>query len=130
MQNNCRKISCEAFQTDTSCALCFLMTIKKDSCHVYLSLPLLGMLRNLIFWVAISNRGSLISDRFNWLKNRSDEYQVIVIEELSSKKIVASGSVFVEKKFIRGCGSVGHIEDIVVDDSQRGKNFGKRYLAP
>ncbi len=60
------------------------------------------------------------------MKKRNDQYFVIVIEELSSSKIVASGTVLVEKKFIRGCGSVGHIEDIVVHDSQRGKSYGKR----
>ncbi|KAJ2573672.1 Glucosamine-phosphate N-acetyltransferase-like protein, partial [Coemansia sp. RSA 1836] len=45
---------------------------------------------------------------------RAGCYFVIVIEDLDSAKIVASGTLVVEQKFIRMCGRVGHIEDIVV----------------
>jgi glucosamine-phosphate N-acetyltransferase len=62
------------------------------------------------------------------MKSRPGEYFVIVIEELApTRRIVASGSILVEQKFIRKCGKVGHIEDIVVHESQRGKNFGRKY---
>ncbi|CAG8591003.1 23406_t:CDS:2 [Gigaspora rosea] len=39
-------------------------------------------------------------------------YYIIVIES-DEKKVVAVGTLFVEMKFIRGCGKAGHIEDIV-----------------
>ncbi|KAJ1719611.1 Glucosamine-phosphate N-acetyltransferase-like protein [Coemansia erecta] len=55
---------------------------------------------------------------------RSGNYLVIVIEDLSTQKIVASGSLIVEQKFLRNCGRVGHIEDIVVAKGQQGKRFG------
>ena len=33
--------------------------------------------------------------------------------------------MFLERKFIHDCGIVGHIEDIVTDESVRGKGMGK-----
>ncbi|KAG0354148.1 N-acetyltransferase, partial [Gamsiella multidivaricata] len=51
-------------------------------------------------------------------------YHVVVIEELAKSRIVATGTLIVEQKFLRGCAKAGHIEDIVVHDSQRGKKFG------
>ena len=33
--------------------------------------------------------------------------------------------MFLERKFIHGCGLVGHIEDIVTDTNVRGKGLGK-----
>lgn len=55
--------------------------------------------------------------------NNSSDYFPVVVEHLN--RIVGSGTLLVEKKIIRGCGLVGHMEDIVVDQSQRGKNLGK-----
>ena len=42
--------------------------------------------------------------------------------------IVASGTLYIEHKFIHQGSSVGHIEDIVVDNNYRGKNLGKEIL--
>lgn len=39
--------------------------------------------------------------------------------------IVGSASLLIERKFIHNCALAGHIEDVVVRDSERGKNFGK-----
>ncbi|KAG0257552.1 Glucosamine-phosphate N-acetyltransferase-like protein [Actinomortierella ambigua] len=55
-------------------------------------------------------------------------YHIVVIEDLSQERIVASGTLIVEQKFIRSSGKAGHIEDIVVHDSQRGKKFGIRLI--
>ncbi|KAJ1824295.1 Glucosamine-phosphate N-acetyltransferase-like protein [Coemansia sp. RSA 2671] len=55
---------------------------------------------------------------------RAGCYFVIVIEDLDAAKIVATGTLVVEQKFIRMCGRVGHIEDIVVAKGQQGKRFG------
>ncbi|CAG8493939.1 8328_t:CDS:2 [Scutellospora calospora] len=65
-------------------------------------------------------------DRFEKMK-RAGGYYIIVIEN-DEKRVVATGTLFVEMKFIRGCGKAGHIEDIVVHDSQRGKSFGKKII--
>ncbi|KAJ6759396.1 GLUCOSAMINE 6-PHOSPHATE N-ACETYLTRANSFERASE [Salix koriyanagi] len=45
-----------------------------------------------------------------------------------SGKIIATGSVFIEKKFLRNCGKVGHIEDVVVDSAARGMQLGKKII--
>ena len=45
-----------------------------------------------------------------------------------SDRIVAVGTVFIERKFLRGLGCVGHIEDIAVDKSQQGKKLGLRII--
>ncbi|KAJ2399047.1 Glucosamine-phosphate N-acetyltransferase-like protein [Coemansia sp. RSA 2559] len=55
---------------------------------------------------------------------RAGCYFVIVIENLETSTIVASGTLVVEQKFLRNCGRVGHIEDIVVAKGQQGKRFG------
>jgi glucosamine-phosphate N-acetyltransferase len=36
--------------------------------------------------------------------------------------------VLVERKFIRRCGTVGHVEDVVVDAAARGRGLGERVV--
>ncbi|KAJ2162078.1 Glucosamine-phosphate N-acetyltransferase-like protein [Coemansia sp. RSA 552] len=55
---------------------------------------------------------------------RAQSYFIIVVEDLEVERIVATGTLLVEQKMIRGCGRVGHIEDIVVAKGQQGKRFG------
>uniref|UniRef100_A0A7I4F3Y1 Glucosamine 6-phosphate N-acetyltransferase n=2 Tax=Physcomitrium patens TaxID=3218 RepID=A0A7I4F3Y1_PHYPA len=47
-------------------------------------------------------------------------------------QIIATGSVLIEHKFLRNCGKVGHIEDVVVDQTVRGQRLGQRlsWIAP
>ena len=52
----------------------------------------------------------------------------MVIEDVRRERIVGAGSLIVEMKFIRNLGTCGHIEDIVVDNTYRGKNLGKRII--
>ncbi|KAK9073708.1 hypothetical protein SSX86_006302 [Deinandra increscens subsp. villosa] len=66
--------------------------------------------------------------RFEELKLYGDDHVICVIEDATSSKIVATGSVFIERKFIRSCGKVGHIEDVVVDSSARGMQLGKKVV--
>lgn len=65
--------------------------------------------------------------RFKEMK-ASGSYYVIVFENVATRRIVGAGTVMIEKKFIHNCGSVGHIEDIVVDSSTRGKKLGKKII--
>jgi len=41
---------------------------------------------------------------------------------------VAAGSLLLERKFTRSCGTCGHIEDVVVRDNQRGKDLGRALI--
>lgn len=60
--------------------------------------------------------------------NAGDDHLICVIEDNKSGKIIATGSLFIEKKFIRSCSKVGHIEDVVVDSCVRGKQLGKKII--
>jgi glucosamine-phosphate N-acetyltransferase len=57
---------------------------------------------------------------------------VLLCPKNNMKKIVATGSIFIEPKFshfVRGQpGKVGHIEDIVVDSFYRGQGLGKKVI--
>jgi len=66
--------------------------------------------------------------QFNALRGAARTYYSIVIVDKATDRIVAVGTVFIERKFLRGLGSVGHIEDIAVDKSQQGKKLGLRII--
>jgi glucosamine-phosphate N-acetyltransferase len=55
---------------------------------------------------------------------RTGDYCVLVVEDTDTKRIVGSGTLVVEHKFIRECGSAGHIEDVVVSAAYQGKRLG------
>ncbi|KAF7798091.1 hypothetical protein EIP86_009305 [Pleurotus ostreatoroseus] len=66
--------------------------------------------------------------QFEALRAAAHTYYSLVIVDRASDRIVAVGTVFVERKFLRGLGSVGHIEDIAVDATQQGKKLGLRVI--
>ncbi|KAH9545055.1 hypothetical protein CY35_12G029000 [Sphagnum magellanicum] len=66
--------------------------------------------------------------RVEHLQKLGANHHVAVIEDVVRKKIVATGSILVEYKFVRNCGKVGHIEDVVVDNSVRGQHLGLRIV--
>ncbi|KAH9920000.1 acyl-CoA N-acyltransferase [Epithele typhae] len=66
--------------------------------------------------------------QFEALRAAPCTYYGIVIVDKASDRIVAVGTLFVERKFLRGLGCVGHIEDIAVDASQQGKKLGLRII--
>lgn len=66
--------------------------------------------------------------QFEALRAAPRTYYCIVIVDKAIDRIVAVGTVFVERKFLRGLSSVGHIEDIAVDKSQQGKKLGLRVI--
>eukprot|EP01137_Pigoraptor_chileana_P025915 Opistho-2@96136 len=54
-----------------------------------------------------------------------DTYYVVVIEDPALNRLVACATLVVELKFIHGASKRGHIEDVVVDEQQRGRQLGK-----
>eukprot|EP00871_Galdieria_phlegrea_P004804 jgi/Galph1/5324/GphlegSOOS_G3901.1 len=57
----------------------------------------------------------------------SDPNIFILVAE-SNTKLIASGTLLVEPKFVHNCKSVGHIEDIVVSRTHRRSGIGKRLI--
>lgn len=51
-------------------------------------------------------------------------YYILVVVDMHTDKIVATGSNIAELKFIRNGGMVGHIEDIAVSKSKQGQKLG------
>lgn len=62
--------------------------------------------------------------RYEELEREGNRRIVVVLDERMDR-VLATGTAFLEKKFIRGCGCVAHIEDVVVDRDSRGKQLGK-----
>ena len=61
---------------------------------------------------------------FQLLRSVPRTYYTIVIIDTKTDRIVATGTIYIERKFLRGLGAVGHFEDVVVDRSQRGGQLG------
>eukprot|EP01116_Phalansterium_solitarium_P017299 TRINITY_DN4223_c0_g1_i2.p1 TRINITY_DN4223_c0_g1~~TRINITY_DN4223_c0_g1_i2.p1 ORF type:complete len:172 (-),score=13.84 TRINITY_DN4223_c0_g1_i2:52-567(-) len=55
-------------------------------------------------------------------------YYIAVIEDVKSHRVVAAATLLVERKLVHSVGQVGHIEDVVVDSTYRGKNLGRRII--
>ncbi|EPQ30520.1 uncharacterized protein PFL1_02046 [Pseudozyma flocculosa PF-1] len=66
--------------------------------------------------------------RFDAILSTPNTYYPIAFIDKATDRIVALGTVFVELKFLRDNGRVGHIEDIVVHKDGQGKGLGKRII--
>jgi len=66
------------------------------------------------------------NERYDWMNRRSDEYFILCV--LEGTKIMGTGAMVVERKFIHDLGLVGHIEDIAVARDQQGKKLGLRII--
>lgn len=55
----------------------------------------------------------------------SQDYLICVIEDTRTQKIVGTGSLILEQKFIHECALKGKIEEVVVDNTYRGRELGK-----
>ncbi|KAL6635021.1 hypothetical protein ACP70R_027692 [Stipagrostis hirtigluma subsp. patula] len=74
---------------------------------------------------------SEFAERFAELAAQGDDHVILVAEDPSSpdRRILATGCLFVERKFLRGGGKVGHVEDVVVDAAARGRGLGLRIVS-
>lgn len=74
--------------------------------------------------------GDISRERFEQrfaLNEKNENHVTLVGEDTVDGKIVCTGSLIFESKYIRECGIVGHIEDVAVDSSYRGLRLGARY---
>lgn len=76
--------------------------------------------------------GNISEDQFNerwdWMAAQNGTYFVLVIEDTATSRVIATGALLLERKFIHSLGSAGHIEDIAVDRDQQGKKLGLRII--
>lgn len=66
-------------------------------------------------------------ERYEWMRRNEGTYYVLVVLDAESK-IVGTGALVAERKFIHNLGMVGHIEDIAVTKDQQGKKLGLRII--
>lgn len=82
---------------------------------------------NLLKQLSLINENKISFDNFkNFIEILNDNHIIKVIE--IDNKIVATGTLFIENKILHDFGKVGHIEDIVVDKSIRGRSLGKQIV--
>lgn len=58
----------------------------------------------------------------------SPNIRIMVLVNNITKKIIGTGTLVIEQKFIHKCSPLGHIEDIVIDNKYRGKGYGNMML--
>lgn len=63
-----------------------------------------------------------------FVNDLSSKHKVIVIEDMTKNKIIASMTMLLEDKLIHNMGRVAHVEDVVVDTSYRNRSLGKRFI--
>lgn len=61
----------------------------------------------------------------NFITSLSPTHRIFVLEDLTTRQIVATTTLLIEPKIIHNFGKVGHIEDVIVDNVYRGKGLGK-----
>lgn len=68
-------------------------------------------------------------ERFNLMKAYGDIYYIVVIEDFSQNKIVATGTLEIEHKFIHSLSLRGRLEEIVVHQENKDYRYTDGNLA-
>ena len=74
---------------------------------------------------------ALTAEKFEQVLERQEKLGIrltLVAVDDSSRKVVGTGSAMIEHKFIRGGRPHGHIEDVVVDENERGRHVGLQLI--
>jgi len=79
---------------------------------------------DLLKQLSVINSANISYEDFHKFISNMDDRHIIMIEE-HDNRIIVSGTIFIEHKFIHDLGSVGHVEDIVIDENYRGCGLGK-----
>lgn len=61
---------------------------------------------------------------FRKMKKHGD-YKIFIIHEIENPKVLGAATLHIEKKFIHNGGSVGNVEDVIVDSNHRNRGFGR-----
>jgi glucosamine-phosphate N-acetyltransferase len=60
-----------------------------------------------------------------FVNNLNTNHQILVIEDLTTNKIIGTITILIEEKLIHNFGKVCHVEDVVVNTTYRGQGLGK-----
>ena len=71
---------------------------------------------------------SLFLSTLQKVASQPETYYILVFEDQSSHSLAASGTLFIEQKFVHSASKVGHIEDIVVSPAYQRRGLGKRLI--
>jgi len=82
-------------------------------------LPLLSQL------TAVGNVSRTTFERQYWAMQQAGGYYVTVIEDTRKRSIIGAATLVTELKFIHDGGIRGRLEDVVVNNTYRGKQLGK-----
>jgi len=63
--------------------------------------------------------------KYNEIKSNFFHKIYVIVE---NDKVIGTGTLLIEPKFLHQCKNVGHIEDIVIHKDYRGKKYGKKIL--
>lgn len=92
-------------------------------------LPLLLEMEKFIGSDSINSpQEGIFKDNLNKRKENINLHLTIVAIEISTQKMIGSGTLWVEQKFLRNLGKVGHIDDIFVNENYRNKKIGTKIL--
>ena len=98
----------------------FIKLINDDKCLKYFD-----KIKKLLLQLTVV--GNIQLDDFkNFIKNLKDNHFIYLIKY--DNNIVGMGTIFIENKIIHNFGSVGHIEDIVIDENFRGLGLGRKII--
>jgi len=73
----------------------------------------------------LTHVGSISPNRFKQQFTVLPHIYIIEMSSDTGRRIIGSGTLLIEPKIIHECGSVGHIEDIVIDEEHRGQGLGQ-----
>lgn len=81
--------------------------------------------RKCILIILLLNSNWLIIIEQFWNMRKAGGYYITVIEDTRSKQIIGSSTLITEFKFIHECAVRSRLEDVVVNNTYRGKQLGK-----
>ena len=81
---------------------------------------------SLLSQLSMMNMNQISEEKANeFYRNLSEYHKIFVIEDVANNTVIATGTIIIEQKIIHDYGSVGHIEDMVVNTNYQKYNLGK-----
>jgi len=76
----------------------------------------------------IDTQGITFDTFYKFVDKLNSNHIIKIIKNKNTKKIVGTVTILIEEKLLHNNGRVGHIEDLVIDESMRGCGLGKKIL--